>query len=96
MTRELAGLDIDLTNVDSNSGYATFSELKNKSQVPDVARENNLPSKPAINNTHYNEAATSSNMLSPHSNNSELITLSNAIQKSTKMQWSFPTYGAAL
>ena len=59
MTRELAGLEIDLTNVDINSSCATHSQLRNKSQIPDVARENNLTSTPATNNTHNDEATTS-------------------------------------
>ena len=47
MTRELAGLEVDLTNVDINSGYITYSQVRNKSQIPDAARENNLPSTPS-------------------------------------------------
>ena len=64
MTRELAGLETDLMNVDINSGYATCSQLNNKSQIPDAAGEHNLPSTHAINNAHDDEAATS-NMHSP-------------------------------
>ena len=41
MTRVLAGLKVSLINVYINSGYATHSQSRNKSQIPDVARDNN-------------------------------------------------------
>ena len=43
MTRQLAELKIDLTNVDINIGYDTDSQSRNKSKIPDDTRENNLP-----------------------------------------------------
>ena len=52
MTRELIGLEVDLTNVDINSGIVTHSQLTNKSQILEAARENNLPSTPATSNAH--------------------------------------------
>ena len=41
MTHELVGLEINLTNVGINSCYATHSQSRNKSQIPDAAAENN-------------------------------------------------------
>ena len=85
MTRELAGLQKDLANVDINSGYATHSQVRNKYQIPDAAGESNLPPTPATNNTQDNEAATSSNQCSPLMDTYKLITLSNAGQNLTGM-----------
>ena len=65
MIRQLVGLKVNLTSVDVNSGCATHSKLRNKSQIPDAAREHNLPSKQATNTTHDDEAATSLNLYSP-------------------------------
>ena len=65
MTRELSGLGIGLTNVDINSGYTTHSQLRNISQIPDAAGENNILSTPATNNIHEDKAATSSNLYWP-------------------------------
>ena len=84
MTRELAGLEIVLANVDINSGYATHSLSRNKSQKPNAAGENNLPLTPATNNTHDDEIATSSNLLLPPRDTSELITLSDTSQNVTR------------
>ena len=75
MTRELAGLEIDLTNVDINCGHATHSHLRNKSQIPKVFGENNLPLHYATNNAYNDEAATSSNLHSPPLNYSPLVML---------------------
>ena len=86
MTRESTGLEIELTNVDINSGYATYSQWKNKSYIPNTAGEDNLPSH---QNTHNHDAATSSNLHSPHRDTSELITLSDASQNSTRIQCYF-------
>ena len=58
MTRELVGLEVDLASVDINSGYATHGKLRKKPQIPDTAKENNLPFTQASNNTHNGGAAT--------------------------------------
>ena len=42
VTRELAGLEVDLTNVSINSGYATCIQSKSDYQILDAAGENNL------------------------------------------------------
>ena len=42
MTREWVGLEVDFTGVDINSSYATHSRLRNKPQIPDSVKENNL------------------------------------------------------
>ena len=88
MTRELAVLEVGLVNVDINSGYASCSYFRNKSQIPDAAREK-LPPTPATSNTYIDEVATSSNLCSPLRDSSELITLSDAGQNSTRMQCYF-------
>ena len=63
MTKELAGLEIAFAYVDISSCIIINSQSRNKSQIPDVPRENNLASTPATNNTHDdNDAATSSNL----------------------------------
>ena len=85
MTREFAGLEIDVTYVDTNSGYATSSLSRNESQIPYAARENNLLPTPATNNTHNDEAAISCNLTSPPRDTSKLITLTDAMQNSTRM-----------
>ena len=61
--------------------------VKNKSQIPDAARGNNLVPTPATNSTHDDEAATSFNLCAPPRDSSDLITLNNAGQNSTRMQW---------
>ena len=85
MIRELVGLEVDLASVDINSGYATCSKLRNKSQTPDTAKENNLSLTPASNNMHDDEAATSLNLCSWPVDSLELITLSNTSQNSTRI-----------
>ena len=82
MTRELAGLDIGLTSVDINSGYATHSESRNKSQIPDAAREDNVPSTQAP----YNETDTFFDLHSLPRDNSDMISLSYVGQNSARMQ----------
>ena len=52
MTRELAGLEVDLTSVNINSTYATHIKLRNKPQVSYSAKENNLSPTPACDNTN--------------------------------------------
>ena len=68
---------------------ATHSKSRNKSQLPDGAKENNSPPTQASNDTHYDEAAFPSNLHSPPRDNSELITLRNACQGLTGMQCYF-------
>ena len=82
MARKLAWLEIDLTNVDIYSGYATCSQLRNKSLILDVGGENSSPSTPATNNTNIDEVATFSNLLSLPRDTLEMITLSDASQNS--------------
>ena len=57
MKRELGGLEVDLASVDINSSYATHSKLRNKSEIPDAAEDNNLPPTQACNDTHIDETA---------------------------------------
>ena len=38
MAREVAGLEVDPTDVDINSDYATHSQSRNKSEICDAAR----------------------------------------------------------
>ena len=71
--------------MDIYSSYATNSKLRNKPQISDVAKENNLPPKQASNDTHDDGAATPLNLCSPPRDNSELITLSDVAQNSTRM-----------
>ena len=85
MTRELVGLEADLTSVDINSSYAIHSKLRNKPQIPDAAKENNLSPTQAGNNTNDAGAAASWNLCSPPRDSSELITLSDAGQNFTRM-----------
>ena len=87
MTRELARLEVDLTSVDINCGYATHSKLRNKSQIPDAGKKkkNNLLSTQTSNKTHGDGADTSSNLYSPLRDSWESITLSDASQNSTRM-----------
>ena len=89
MTRVLVKLEADFTSVDINNSYATHSKSNNKSQIPDTAKENNLLPKEAINKTCGDEAATPFNLHSPLRESSELITLSNTGQSSTRMQCYF-------
>ena len=91
MARELTGLEVDLTDVDINSSYAIHSQSRNKSQIPESASENNLPSTPATNNTHDDGTATSSNLCSLPRDTSELITLRNAGKNSDRMCYSIST-----
>ena len=39
MTRELVSLEVDFASVDLSDSYATFSNLRNKSQMPDTAKK---------------------------------------------------------
>ena len=93
MTRELAGLEADLSNVGINNSYTTHSQLRNKAQISDAAGENNLLFTPATSNTHDDETATSLNLCSPSRDNSVLITINNASENSTKCDYIFTSYG---
>ena len=85
MTRESGRLEVDFARVDINNGYATHSKWRNKSQIPDTAKENNLQPIQVSNKTSNDEEGTPLNLHSPHRDSSELITLSNASQNSTRM-----------
>ena len=85
MTRELEGLEFDLVSLDINSGYTNYSKSRNKSQMPDTAKENNLTPTQASSNIPDDEAATSLNLYSPPNDSFELITLSITCQHSTRM-----------
>ena len=74
-----------MASVDINNNYATHSKSRNKSQIPDVAEENNLPPTQASNIIHDDEAATPSKPYSPPRDSLELLTLSDAGQNSTRM-----------
>ena len=93
MVRELAALEIDITNVDINSGYATHSQLRYKSQIPAAAGENNVTPTLATNNYHSDETPTSSNLYSPPRDISELITLSDARQSQPECNVISTAYG---
>ena len=92
MTVELVGLEVDFTSVDINSSYAIHSKLRNKSQIPDAAEENNLPPTQASNITYVDEAASPLNLHSPPRDSSELITHSDAGQNSAKWDAISTTY----
>ena len=94
MTRELAELEVDLTNVDINGGYAIHIQPKNKSQIPDATRENNLTSTQASNTAHDGEAAITLILCSPPRYSSELITLSNVSQTQPDHDAISTPYGA--
>ena len=66
MIRWLVRSEVDFTSVGVNNSYATHSESRNKSQIPDAAKENNLPPTQSSANTHGDEAASPSNMCSLH------------------------------
>ena len=89
MARNLAGLEVDLTNVDITSSYATYSQSEKKSQIPDAAGENNLPCTQASNSTNDDKTVTSSNLCLPPRGSLELISLRDASQNSTRMQCYF-------
>ena len=91
MTRELAGLEVDFTHANIDNSYNTCNKLRNKSKIPDAAKENNLAPIQASNNAHDGEAATPSNLCSPPSDSIELIILSDASQSFTTM-WCYLHY----
>ena len=41
MIKELVGLEVDLASIDINSSYATHSNSRNKSHIPDASKDNN-------------------------------------------------------
>ena len=75
MTRELAGLEVDITSADISSSYATHITSRNKHHISDTSKENNLPPTQTDNDTHDDGAATPSNLCSLPRGSSELITL---------------------
>ena len=85
MTRELVGVEVDLTSVVINRSYATHSKLRNKSQIHDAAKENNLSPTEVGKNTYNDGAATPLNLHSSPRDSLGSITPTDASQNSTRM-----------
>ena len=83
--RESARLEVECASVDINDSYATHSKFRNKSKIPDTAKENTLPSTQASNNTNTDDAVTPLNLDFPLRDSLELIILSDASQNFTEM-----------
>ena len=87
VSRELANLGADLTSTDMSTGYVTWSKLKNNSATHGAEENNLLPSQTIAsgdNGETLAGAATKFSSLSPPTNNSTSVNLS---QSSAKMKF---------